>query len=112
MKTPGVAVWLNNLQFEKLKELEKELKVISGKELTPGETVMVSALVAKAFIALFSLGIELIETGKIDPDQILNMEYIQQTVNPTSASLDEISKVGRHIEKVFIQLDTLGLLKK
>lgn len=112
MKSSGVAVWLNNVQFEKLKDLEKELQKISGKELTHGEAVMISALISKAFISLFSLGIELIEKGELDPDLILNMEYIQKTVNPQPVTLEEISKVGRQIEKLFIQLDALGFLKK
>lgn len=112
LKPAGIAVWLNNVQFEKLKDLEKDLQKISGKELTHGEAVMVSSLVAKAFISLFSLGIELIEKGQLDPDLILNTEYIQKAVDPNNVTMDELSKVGRQIEKVFIQLDTLGLLKK
>jgi hypothetical protein len=113
MKSAGIAVWLNSLQFEKLKDLERGLQDALGRELTHGEAVMVSALMAKVFISFISLGTYLIEKGELDPDLILNTEYIQKTVKPESSSvMEEISKVGRQIEKVFIQLDTLGLLKK
>jgi len=109
MKSSGTTIWLNDLQYEKLKEIENELEKTFGKKPSHGDAVMTASLISHAFLSLFSLGFEMIDKGIVDPDKILDINYIKSTFNIESEKSNDISRIGRHIEKAFIQLDALGI---
>lgn len=108
-RTSGITIWLNDLQFHKLSDVEEDFSDVFGRELTHGEAIMAASLISKAFISFFTLGSQALQMEKLDFNQVINFEHLQKA--GAHVPRDILSNMGEQIERVFVQLDALGFLR-
>lgn len=108
-RTSGITIWLNDLQFHKLSDVEEDFAEVFGRALTHGEAIMAASLITKAFIAFFTLGSRALEMEKLDFNQVINFEHLQKA--GAQIPRDQLENMGEQIERVFVQLDALGFLR-
>lgn len=108
-RSQGMTIWLNELQYQKLHDVEADFADVFGRDLTHGEAIMAAALISKAFISLFELGAEALDPEKLDFNRLIDFEHLQKA--GAHVPRDTLARIGPQIERAFIQLDALGFLK-
>ena len=108
-KPAGITIWLNDLQYQKLQDVEADLEEVFGRTLTHGEAIMATALISKAFMKFFELGSKAIDLDKLNFDKIINFEVLQKA--GMQIPEQALTQLGGQIERVFIQLEALGFLR-